>query len=495
MNAADAPAAPPGRSTYATASWVFLRGLGVVYLIAFASLWVQIDGLIGSKGILPAQEFLTAVGGHFGAQRYWVVPTLCWFDCSDAFLRGICALGAVCSFAIVLDVAPVAALFGSWVAYLSLVSIGQDFLSFQWDALLLEAGWLAIFLAPLHLWPNSHDPPPRYLAVWLLQWLLFRLMFSSGLVKLASGDATWRNLTALLYHYETQPLPTWIGWYAHQLPAWFQQLSCGLLLIIELAVPWLIFGPKLARRMACAALVGLQLIIAATGNYCFFNLLTVLLCLLLLDDPVWPAAWRRQRAIEAPTTTARRWPAWLLVALAVLVVPVSLVEIGGRWIVRGRWMVPLVMAEQGISPFRLVNGYGLFAVMTTERSEIVIEGSRDGHTWQPYEFTDKPGELRRPPRFVAPHQPRLDWQMWFAALSSYRQSPWFLQYCRRLLEGSPAVLALLSHNPFPESPPRYLRAVVYDYHFTTPAGRRTEGAWWRRAYKGLYCPVLSLKSR
>ena len=157
--------------------------------------------------------------------------------------------------------------------------------------------------------------------------------------------------------------------------------------------------------------------------------------------------------------------------------------------------MPLVMAEQGISPFRLVNGYGLFAVMTTERSEIIIEGSQDGHTWQPYEFTDKPGDLRRPPRFVAPHQPRLDWQMWFAALSSYRQSPWFLQCCRRLLEGSPAVLALLSHNPFPESPPRYLRAVVYDYYFTTPAGRRAEGAWWRRAYKGLYCPVLSLKSR
>lgn len=491
------------QTTYATARWIFLRGLGIVYLIAFVSLWVQIDGLLGSLGILPAHEFLTAVRERLGAASYWTVPSLYWLHPSDVMLHGLCAAGAALSAALIFDLAPALALTGLWLTYLSLASIGQDFLSFQWDALLLETGFLAIFFAPLRVLPRGEPPPPSRISIWLFRWLLFRLVFSSGFVKLLSGDPTWRNLTALLYHYETQPLPTWIGWYAHQLPAWFQRASCAIMFVIELAVPWLIFGPRLARRAACAILIGLQLLIAATGNYCFFNLLTVLLCLLLLDDQVWPTAWRRTCLPDTPV--GRRWPTWILAILAVLIIPLSLLGIGGRWIMGGRWMMPFLMVSQLFGPFRTVNGYGLFAVMTTERQEIVIEGSRDGQTWEPYEFTYKPGDLRRRPRFVAPHQPRLDWQMWFEGLNAernmkasddpatYRYNIWFRNFVIRLLQGSADVLLLLDRNPFPDAPPKYIRAVVYNYHFTNFAERKETGNWWKREYKGVYLSPTALE--
>lgn len=477
--------------------WVFLRLLGVIYLIAFVSLWTQIHGLIGEQGLLPAETFLQAVRQQVGTECYWFLPTLGWIGASDLTLHLLCAVGAVSAALLIVDLAPALLLAVLWADYLSLTLLGQVFLSFQWDILLLETGFLAIFFAPIRLLPRrpADDPAPSRLMVWWLWWLLFRLMVSSGLVKLASGDPAWRDLTALTVHYETQPLPTWIGWYAHQLPDWFHRVSCAVMFGIELAVPLLIFTPRRARIIGTWILIGFQVLIAATGNYTFFNLLTIALCILQVDDRVWPAWLRRWARAGQPGTPRVRgaWPGWIIVTLSLLLALLTIVPMAH--LSRGRLSVPrpLLWLSQRLEPWNLVNQYGLFAVMTSSRHEIVVEGSHDGIIWRAYEFPSKPGDPARPPAFVAPHQPRLDWQMWFAALGSYEQHPWFLRFCQRLLEGSPSVLALLARNPFPESPPRYLRAVVYNYRFTDLAIQRATGAWWRRERLGLYCPVLSLQ--
>ena len=475
----------------AVSCWLFLRLLGVVYLIAFASLSVQIIGLAGAHGILPAAPFLEAVHQQLGAAGYWLAPTVCWVNASDAALRGVCAAGIGLSVLLILDIAPALTLGLLYAAYLSVATICRDFLWFQWDSLLLEAGFLAIFLAPRRFVPRSAgDPPHSPLMLWLLRWLLFRVMFSSGVVKLASGDPTWRSLTALAFHYYTQPLPTWTSWYAHHWPLWFHRASCVLVFALELLAPWLIFGARRTRRLAFALLCLLQTLIAATGNYGFFNLLTIVLCVLLLDDDVWPRRWR---VIGGSLGAGARWPSWLTVPVGAIIGVLSIVPMLGvmREPVR---VAPLVAAYRALAPFRLVNSYGLFAVMTTARPEIILEGSRDQREWRAYEFFDKPGDVHRAPRFVAPFQPRLDWQMWFAALGGLEDTRWFLPLCERLLEGSPDVLALLKENPFPDAPPRYLRATVYDYAFTDTATRRADGAWWRRTRRDLYCPVLALPS-
>ena len=433
-------------------------------------------GLIGSQGILPLGRFLEAVRGVTGPERYWLVPTLSWINSSDGFLHFLCGTGILFSLAAILGILRTPSLCLLWLIYLSLVVSGQDFMEFQWDNLLLEAGFLAILL--------SLSPA----ALWLLGWLLFRLMFSSGFVKLASGDATWRNLTALNFHYETQPLPTWIGWYAHQLPEWMQKFSVSTMFVVEIFVPFLIFGPRRLRLFACAALISLQVLIAATGNYCFFNLLAVALCLLLIDDACWP-----QRLLPKSQTDEGGWRKWVIVPFAGIILTVSSMLMTHLLGVRLPWPLPMAVLYQVVSPLRSVNGYGLFAVMTTKRTEIVLEGSRDGVEWKPYEFKWKPGDPKRRPGFVAPHQPRLDWQMWFAALGTARQNPWFLHVMERLLEGSPEVVALLEKNPFPKEPPRYLRAASYDYHFTDLAERRSQGTWWRREREGLYLPTVSLR--
>ena len=473
-----------------------MRVLGVTYLIAFLSFGVQILGLIGKNGILPLQDLLQAASAQLGPERYWAFPTLFWFNASDRVLQFLPVAGAVLSMALIGGFAQVPALFLLWLFYLSLVTSGQDFMAFQWDNLLLETGFLAIFLAPLGILPASdrNSSPPKF-TVWLCRWLLFRLMFSSGVVKLASGDETWRALTALNFHYETQPLPTQLAWYFHQAPAWFQKFSVLVTFLVELGFPFLIFGPRLVRLFACGALVSFQLLIALTGNYCFFNLLAIALCLFLIEDADWPGRGCGQAA-EIPVADSRgmrRWPIWVIAPIAGLILMVSGMQMVRLFRVRVNWFPPFVGLYQVVAPFRTVNSYGLFAVMTTARSEIVIEGSKDGVAWLAYEFKWKPGDLKRRPRFVAPHQPRLDWQMWFAVLGNYRENPWFMNFLVRLLEGSTDVLSLMKSNPFPESPPRFIRAVVYDYHFTDPATRRSHGTWWRREKRGLYCPVASLR--
>jgi predicted DCC family thiol-disulfide oxidoreductase YuxK len=485
---------PPGERTTA---WVFQRALGVVFLIAFLSLWTQIIGLVGREGILPAEEALRSVKEHYGPIRFWLVPTLAWMSASDGALHAMCAAGATLSLLLALGIAPAASLFGAWALYLSLATIAREFCAFQWDALLLETGFLALFLAPLRWWsrPGS-DPLPSRLALWALRALLFRLVFSSAVVKLTSGDPTWRDLTALQFHYETQCLPPWTAWYAHQLPAAFQRLSVVVMFAIEGVAPFLVVAPRRIRFAAAGAIVALQGLIAATGNYGFFNLLAAALCLLLLDDGAWPWRWRAARltgpdAIGA--SAAGRWPRWIVRPVVVLLLLVGLVPMVDalRW--PTAWMGPLPSLRRVIAPLRLVNHYGLFSVMTTRRPEIVLEGSADGTQWREIAFRWKPGDVRRRPAFVAPHQPRLDWQMWFAALSDYRREPWFLAFCERLLQGSRPVRSLLAPDSVGAASPRYLRAVVHDYRFTDPALRRATGAWWRRQPAGLYCPVMTLR--
>jgi len=455
---------------------VFLRLLGVTYLAAFVSLWVQIDGLIGSRGILPAADYVGAVASQLGPSRYWWLPTLYWLSPTDSMLHGLCAAGTLLSLSLILNLAPALCLAGLWASYLSLTSIGQDFLWFQWDSLLCEAGFLAIFVAPL---AKGAEAPKAI--VWLIRWLLFRLMFSSGAVKLLSGDPTWRNLTALDYHYWTQPLPTWIGWYANLLPEAAQRASCAVMLAIELLVPMLIWGGAAARKIACAAFVALQLLIAATGNYGYFNLLTIALAVMLLDD---------EAATSSPT--ARAWPRPVIVTVASVIGLLSFLATFGPSRFGQEWPAPLTTLRRTLAPLRLVGNYGLFAVMTTERPEITVEGSADGTTWRAYEFRWKPHDPARAPSFVAPHMPRLDWQMWFAALGSYQQNPWFLAFMLRLLDGSPAVRGLLANDPFPNEPPRYVRATLAAYTFTGWTERRETGRWWNVEPRGFYLPAVSL---
>jgi predicted DCC family thiol-disulfide oxidoreductase YuxK len=484
--------------TYLWARRWFLRTLGVIYLIAFVSLWVQVDGLIGSNGISPINQFLPAAHEQLGDHAYSLLPTLCWFNSSNTFLHFLCAGGVVSSLLLIAGVVPVVSLLALFVFYLSLTIAGQAFLSFQWDILLLETGFLAIFLAPWQIWPKrGREPPVSRAALLLLKLLLFKLMLMSGVVKLTSGDDSWgwlnhsfhwSALTALDYHYWSQPLPTVFAWWADKSPEWFKHFSVAFCLAVEIIAPFFIWAPRRPRLIAAGLIVFLQIAIAVTGNYCFFNLLTIALCLLLIDD----AAIGRKHA----TVIDRRYSYKLSTCGAIAVIIVTLPI--NAWLVftafnpDAPWPRPLAAVYGRVEAFRIVNGYGLFRVMTKDRGEIVIEGSADGIEWLPYEFKWKPGDVQRAPRWCAPHQPRVDWQMWFAALGTPQQNPWFGGLVVRLLQGSPDVSRLLARNPFPDQPPRYIRTSFYRYRFTTVEERRQSGAWWKRQELGEYLPTVSL---
>src|SRR5438874_12998135 len=485
--------------TYFIARRWFLRAVGLIFLIAFVSLWIQIDGLIGSNGITPVREFLPAAHAQLGDRALSILPTLCWLNSSDTLLHLLCGGGVALSLLLIFGIAPALSLLGLVVFYLSLTIAGQTFLSFQWDILLIEIGFLAIFLAPWRLWwTKANEPPVSRAALFLLKLLLFKLMVMSGVVKLTSGDDSWWNLTALDYHYWSQPLPTIIGWFADQSPEGFKKFSVAFCLVVEIVVPFFIWAPRRLRLLACGLLIFLQIAIAATGNYCFFNLLAIALCLLLIDD----AIWRRQRgAVQTDGGTcavvshylADRLSIYAAAVVIVLTLPLNARLIYSAFEPEAEWSRLLGSAYARAEAFRIVNGYGLFRVMTKDRREIVIEASADGLDWQPYEFKWKPGDVMRAPGWCAPHQPRLDWQMWFAALGSYRQNPWFVQTVISLLHGKAEVAALFERNPFPQTPPRYVRATLYRYRFTTAEEHRETCAWWKRQELGEYLPGVSLE--
>ena len=467
-------------STYKSASALFMRALALIYLIAFASFGRQVRGLIGEQGIQPAADFFNEVTRQYGAAGHWLVPTLFWWTHSDIALVTIvwggALIAAVAAIARPFTSGQRAALVVLFVYYLSVVNGGQIFMGYQWDFLLLETGFLAIFLKPARI------------RVWLFQWLLFRLVFESGAVKLLSHDTSWRNLTALAFHYQTQPLPTPLAWYMMQAPLWFQKTSTLVVLSVELILPFLIFGPRRLKQIAGTGIIALQLLILLTGNYTFFNLLTIALCLFLFDDALIARKPRPQSKTPKIPLSPNRY---VTAALFTVILLASFTQLAGMFGINAP--APLTTAVTRISAFGIVNPYGLFATMTTTRPELSIEGSDDGVEWKPYVFKYKPGPLNRAPAWVAPNQPRLDWQLWFAALGNYRQNPWLLHFMAQLLHGSVPVLDLMEQNPFPSKPPKLIRAELYEYRFTTSDERRQTGNYWHREWNGEYFPPIGLR--
>ncbi|MXY22955.1 MAG: lipase maturation factor family protein [Acidobacteria bacterium] len=484
---------PGARPAFARSRALFLRLLGLVYLVAFASLTPQVIGLIGDQGLLPASGYLERVYDLFGADAYRQLPTLLWLWPSDGMLLTLCWVGIALSVAAMAGLAPISVFALLWLCYLSLTLAGQDFLSFQWDILLLEAGALAVLYSP----PAWRAPlrngasEPSAAGRWLIWGLAFKLTFLSGATKLLSGDPTWWGLTALDYHYETQPIPSWVSWYAHNLPEFVGHASVIKMFAVELVAPFALFLPvrfRRARIVGFGVLCSLQVAIVLTGNYGFFNLLTVVLYASMLDDDALALRWRVPASFGGvpPVPRPRRRGAghWVLIAAAAgmaLLSTLTLVREIRRPAPMPAWSNTLLGA---VAPFRSVSGYGLFRSMTTERPEIVIEGSADGTTWREYPFRWKAGDPARAPGFVQPHMPRLDWQMWFAALDPQRQAHWLLPLAQRLLENDPLALGLLdpAANPFPDEPPRYVRLLLYRYRFTTPADASDD--WWARELLG-----------
>uniref|UniRef100_A0A8C8S9E1 Lipase maturation factor n=1 Tax=Pelusios castaneus TaxID=367368 RepID=A0A8C8S9E1_9SAUR len=575
-----------------------LGGLAAVYTAAFASLYLQLPGLYGKDGILPARRMLRLTGKGIWEQLR-DSPTLLWFGPrlgldTELAMELLCLLGVLTSFgALVLEPLRDSLVFLLlWVLYRSLYQVGQVFLYFQWDSLLLEAGFLAVLVAPLHLlkWRSTAWRPHDGITFWLVRWLLFRLMFASGVVKLTSRCPTWWGLTALTYHYETQCIPTPAAWFAHQLPVWFQKFSVVATYVIEIAMPLLFFSPiRRLRLFTFYCQVLLQVLIIITGNYNFFNLLTIVLCFSLLDDEhvgswlgrskrrpasAWPPSllsllstlleltiyglliyWSIQdfglqfnwekKVIESKTAfTYHDFMQWLKM-VTLPVVGLGLLSLAWEILsalyrcacVRGRlwalwatlqWavfataaagmfaisLVPFTYIEyesngklwpgvhqmfNAVDRYQLVNSYGLFRRMTGVggRPEVVLEGSYDMQKWTEIEFMYKPGNISAMPPVVAPHQPRLDWQMWFAALGPHTQSPWFTSFIYRLLQGKKEVIHLVQTDetkyPFSSQPPAYIRAQLYKYWFTESTKDETfPRQWWSRHHVQEFYPSVSL---
>jgi hypothetical protein len=463
-------------------SWLFLKLLALIFFAAFVSLHGQIAGLVGPNGILPLGEFQEYLSQRYGREAWWWLPTLFWFDNSDAALQGATVAGAVLSLMLLIGVVPRLSLLLMTLLYLSLYQAGQIFLNFQWDYLLLEMGFLAIFLVR----------GPGWLVLLLFHWLLFRLRFLSGISKLLSGDPSWSSFTTLNYYFETQPLPHVGSWYAHHLPEWLLQAGTALVLFSELVVPFFIFLPRRFRIFAALLTMLIQSSIIATSNHNFVNLLTILLCLLLLDDRIvgWilPDALKRKISGNGEPEPLPLVSGITQTALALLIFAISLTSayrmIGGsvpRGLQRPMQQVVNLGPRLGIG-----NVYHVFPTMQTERQELQIEGSMDGVLWKPYIFRYKPGPLERAPPFIVPHQPRLDWMIWFVPPQPGNMRVWFERLLYRLWQNEPAVTALLEHNPFSDEKPSYLRVLVYRYYFTTPQERRQSGKWWRREYLGIF---------
>ena len=466
---------------YRLTAGLFLRLLALIYLAAFLSLWPQIDGLAGPQGILPLAERLDWLRQRHGALAWLHFPTLFWLTQSGAALRATALAGAALSLAMALLPPSRLAFALLFAAYLSLVHAGGLFMNFQWDYLLLESGFLAVFLV---------GGPPRVI-VWLLRWLLFRLRFLSGVSKLLSGDPSWSlaSLTAVYHYFEVQPLPHGGGWYAHLLPLWMHKLGAAGTLFIEIVVPFLMFATRRARFLAAWLTILLQVLIIATSNHNWINLLTIVLCLFLFDDRALGRVLPARAGVLAVTPARPRLTRPLALAAALLVAPLT---VGYLWLFfAGRpaaLPAPVQATLRAVQPWHVVHNYHVFPTMKTERIEVLVEGSRDGRDWRPYRFRYKPDDPAKPLRFIVPHQPRLDWMMWFVPMGHPVNQRWFAAFLDRLLHNAPPVTALLADNPFADAPPRYLRLTAWRYRFTTPRERAAGGHWWRRERLGLFPP-------
>lgn len=455
---------------YRLANAVFLRVLALIYLAAFVSTALEIQGLVGEQGILPAGEYLDRLFGDIGPLAWIRFPTLFWIEHGDTTLLWTCYVG--CGFALTLLIGwrPRLSLVVLFLLYLSLYRVGQIFFNFQWEFLLLEAGFIAIFTVS----------GPTRLTVLLFHWLLFRLRFLSGLSKLLSGDPSWAGLTTLNHYFETQPLPHVGSWYAHLLPDWLLVTGTGATLLVELVVPFFIFLPRPFRILAAVLTIGFQLLIIATSNHNFINLLTIALCLYLLDDQALQRIlpWR-------PSIGGSRQPLATLIALplaAALIVPTSLYT---AWeFVADRPPATWRHPANWVRAWGLGNVFHIFPTMQTERQELTIQGSSDGVEWKSYRFRYKPNSPGDVPRFIVPLHPRLDWMIWFVPSQNPAMRPWFERFLWRLSQNSPTVTSLLAENPFADKAPRYLRVLVHRYRFTGAVERRQTGDVWRAEYLG-----------
>jgi hypothetical protein len=516
--------AQAGSRTRLVPRWLFLRALAIFYFSAFYSLLFQIEGLIGPRGVLPAEKFLAALRGETGSLRFWYAPTLFWISSGQHMMMAVTWLGLIASIAAFLNLWPRLSFFVCLICFLSFVTAAEAFSSYQSDGMLLEAGFIALFFAPRGLLPGLGIASPTSRAsLFLLLWEWFRIYFESGLVKLLSGDPEWRNYTAMDEYYQNGPLPTWVGWYVEHLPHWFHAATVVATLGMELAVVWMLFLPRRARLICFFIVTPWEIGVILTANYTFLNYLVLALGFLLLDDRSlrWLLTARIRAALPEPQqqedvpqeveslsilktfseveepnpVAARRWTIVLGKArLAVTSVMLTWIAYATTVeMIRIPWPDLPLPTEPVIAlePFRIANQYGLFAVMTRGRYEIEFQGSNDSENWTPYLFRYKPQSLDKAPGIYAPYQPRFEWNLWFESLGDWRQNNLVPLTEERLLENDPDVLALFRGNPFGHAPPRYVRAVLWQYWFTSMEEKRRSGEWWRRELMGLYAPELT----
>jgi len=492
--------------------WLFLRALGLIYFSAFLALIFQIRGLLGSNGILPATEYLRAVTNSVGFARFWYAPTLLWFSSSDHALIALCWAGLLASILLTFNILPRAMLLICFLCFLSFVSAASEFSGYQSDSMLLEAGFISLFLAPPGLRPRlAPTSPPIRAAIFLLLWEWFRIYFESGIAKIASGDPQWRHFTAMDEYYQNGPLPTWIGWYMEHLPHWFHAATAFGTLALELVLVWMLFLPRRIRIICFFIVTVWQTGVILSANYTFLNYLVLALGIFLLDDcflaRYFPQSWNAQLSQSTspampvtgpPEPSAPVWQqTW---ASSLTTVKLALSALMLTWLfysstvllLRMLWPdMPFPYAPvAALQPFRIADRYGLFAVMTRGRYEIEFQGSNDGENWTPYQFRFKPQNLYEAPRIYAPYQPRFDWNLWFASLGHWRSNPIVPRTEERLLEGSRDVLSLFTNNPFPQ-PPRQIRVLLWQYWFTSMQEKREKGLWWRRQLLGNYAPTLA----
>ena len=524
-----------GLSDRFIARWLFLRALGLIYFSAFFSLIFQIRGLMGPTGILPAKEYLEAVSTQVGHGRFWYAPTILWLSSSSQTLMALCWVGTVASLLLVLNFWPRGMLLICFICFISFVSAASEFSGYQSDGMLLEAGFVAMFLAPPGFRSGlGKEHRPMRAAVFLLLWEWFRIYFESGIAKIASGDPEWRHFTAMDEYYQNGPLPTWIGWYVQHFPHWFHVATAFGTLALELVLAWMLFLPRRWRIILFFIVTPWQIGIILTANYTFLNYLVLVLGFLLLDDAFLrrflPGRWRERFRFQskpepaaAPETPAfdvqsilrpsapqpvdlstseapsarssleflpRQFATLKLSLIAVMLTWLSYASAAQMiWMIVPGFPLPSTPVA-ALAPFRIADRYGLFAVMTRGRYEIEFQGSADGKNWTAYPFRYKPQDPAKPPGIYAPYQPRFDWNLWFASLGGWRANPLVARTEERLLEGSSDVLALFALNPFAAAPPRQVRAVLWQYWFTTPGEKRVQGLWWRRELLGLYAPTL-----
>ncbi len=456
---------------YWLARLLFQRGLALIYLVAFLVAVNQFLPLLGARGLLPVTRFLAAV-------PFRDAPSLFHLHYSDRFFTAVAWSGVTLAAIALLGLPdawplPLTMLlwFTLWTLYLSIVNVGQTFYAFGWETLLLEAGFLAIFLG------NASTAPAAPLVI-LIRWLLFRVEFGAGLIKMR-GDPCWRDLTCLYYHHETQPMPNPLSWYFHHLPKPLHRAEVLGNHFAQLVVPFFLFAPQPVASIAGATIVVTQSWLVLSGNFSWLNVITIVLAFAAFSD-----------GPRVPLETVA-WYDGLVVAVTVLILFLSVRPARNL-------LSPSQLMNYSFEPLHLVNTYGAFGSVTKVRYEVVIEGTDDvtptrATEWREYEFKGKPGDLRRRPPQFAPYHLRLDWLMWFAAMSSPAYHEWFVPLVAKLLQNDRATLRLLKRNPFPDRAPRFVRALLYRYRFTTPRERRQTGAWWSRSLVGDYLRPMALR--